>query len=38
MEDKKHICKYCGKEFESGIKLGGHVVGCKLNPKSKETF
>lgn len=36
MEDKKHICKYCGKEFESSRKLGGHVSRCKLNPKTKE--
>lgn len=36
MENKKHICKYCGKEFETGVKLGGHIVLCKLNPKSKE--
>ena len=38
MEDKKHICKFCGKEFESGKKLGGHTVRCKLNPNSKEMY
>lgn len=38
MENDKHICKYCGKEFETGIKLGGHVSRCKLNPKYKETI
>ena len=29
-------CKYCGKEFNSGQKLGGHVRKCKFNPKYKE--
>ena len=28
----KHICKYCGKEFESGQKLGGHTIKCENNP------
>lgn len=35
------ICKYCGKEFESKEKLGGHVTSCKLNPnylKNKENI
>ncbi len=27
-----HKCPYCGKEFISGQKLGGHVVRCKKNP------
>lgn len=36
--DKKHICKYCGKEFETAQKLGGHVSRCKLNPKYKDTI
>lgn len=27
-----HKCKYCGKEFESGVKLGGHVSMCVMNP------
>ena len=34
-------CKYCGKEFESKQKLGGHVTTCKLNPnylKNKENI
>lgn len=30
--DKKHVCKYCGKEFETSVQLGGHVVGCRYNP------
>lgn len=29
---KKFICKFCGKEFDSPSKLGGHVIHCKLNP------
>lgn len=28
-------CKYCGKEFESKQKLGGHVTQCEANPNSK---
>lgn len=36
IEEKKHICKYCGKEFETGIKLGGHITKCKENPKYKD--
>lgn len=36
MENNKHICKFCGEEFETGIKLGGHVSRCKENPKYKE--
>lgn len=32
-----HICKYCGKEFENGIKLGGHVSKCKYNPNNNQT-
>ena len=38
MEKKKHICKYCGKEFETGVKLGGHVSRCNMNPKLNETI
>ena len=38
MENNKHICKYCGKEFETAAKLGGHVSRCKENPKYKETI
>lgn len=26
------VCKFCGKEFDDGRKLGGHVIRCKLNP------
>ena len=28
-----YICKYCGKQFETSQKLGGHTSKCKLNPK-----
>lgn len=34
--NNKHICKFCGEEFETGVKLGGHVSRCKENPKYKE--
>ena len=35
MEDnKKHICKYCKKEFKSGQSLGAHIVHCKDNPNN----
>lgn len=34
--DKKYICKYCNKEFETKQKLGGHIIRCKLNPKYNE--
>jgi uncharacterized Zn-finger protein len=38
LENKKHICKYCGKEFETSQKLGGHVSRCKLNPNIKDLY
>lgn len=31
-------CKYCGKEFETKQKLGGHVNFCKLNPKYEQNL
>ena len=31
-----HICKYCGKEFETAQKLGGHVSRCSLNPNKNQ--
>ena len=35
MEDnKKHICKYCNKEFKSGQSLGAHIIHCNENPNS----
>ena len=33
-ENKKHICKYCKKEFKSGQSLGAHIVHCKENPNN----
>lgn len=27
----KHICPYCGKEFDKCVQLGGHVVWCRSN-------
>ena len=38
MENNKHICRYCGKEFETAVKLGGHVSRCKENPKYQNTI
>ena len=35
-DDKKHICKYCNKEFKSGQSLGAHIVHCKENPNSHQ--
>lgn len=29
-------CKYCGKEFDSKQKLGGHIIWCKQNPDRSE--
>jgi len=31
-----HKCKYCGKEFETGVKLGGHVSKCPMNPNKNQ--
>lgn len=27
-----HDCKYCGLEFETGPKLGSHIIACKERP------
>lgn len=32
-----HFCRYCSREFESGISLGGHTIRCKMNPNSVKT-
>ena len=29
--NKSHICKYCGKEFDEGVQLGGHTRLCKAD-------
>ena len=34
MCNKKHICKYCKKEFKSGQSLGAHIITCKENPNN----
>lgn len=31
-------CKYCGKEFDSGAKLGGHSIHCKENPNNQKIY
>ena len=31
-------CKYCGKEFESKQKLGGHSSRCKDNPSNQKVY
>lgn len=33
---QKTICEFCGENFDSGRKLGGHMTHCKLNPKYDE--
>lgn len=35
---EKHICKYCGKEFDTGKKLGGHITRCRMNPNANHVF
>ena len=34
IDKKKHICKYCNKEFNSGQSLGAHIIHCEENPNS----
>ena len=37
----KHICNFCGKEFQSNQELGGHVSRCQKNPnyeRNKESI
>ena len=29
-----HVCKFCGRKFETGQQLGGHVILCKKNPEN----
>lgn len=31
-KNKTHLCKYCGREFSSGVALGGHTGSCIKNP------
>ena len=37
MEENKHICKYCNKEFNSGQSLGAHIIHCNMNPNSYQS-
>lgn len=32
-----HKCKYCNKEFETGLQVGGHTVWCKHNPNREKS-
>jgi len=34
--NKKHICKYCNLEFETGPSLGTHTRNCISNPKRED--
>lgn len=36
ISSKKNTCPYCGKEFESNYKLGGHLHSCKLHPLKEQ--
>lgn len=31
-------CKFCGKEFENPMSIGGHIAWCKKNPDGKKPF
>jgi hypothetical protein len=31
-------CKFCGKEFQNPMSIGGHVAWCKKNPDGKKPF
>ena len=33
--EEKHICKYCGKSFDTGRALGSHYLHCEKNPNVK---
>lgn len=32
-----HKCRFCDKEFETGLQVGGHVVWCKNNPNRSKS-
>ena len=32
----EHTCGFCDRSFDSGRKLGSHMMNCKLNPKYAE--
>lgn len=33
-----HKCKYCDKEYETGVKLGGHTTTCVNNPNRRKNI
>lgn len=33
--NKKFACPYCGKEFDTGVQIGGHIAGCPNHPHKK---
>lgn len=35
---KEHKCKFCNKEYATGVQLGGHTVWCKLNPNREKNI
>lgn len=35
---KNHVCKFCGKDFNSGVGLGGHIVLCANNQNRENTI
>ena len=37
-KNKPHKCKYCNKEFETGVKLGGHTRMCPKNPNHDANY
>ena len=37
MNEKKYICKYCGKQCNNGQSLGGHMVNCQNNYKKQQS-
>jgi len=36
--EKIKTCIYCKKDFETGLKLGGHVITCESNPTRNQTI
>lgn len=38
IDQDRHVCRYCGKAFDTARKLGGHVSRCSKRPGSNELF
>jgi very-short-patch-repair endonuclease len=36
--EKIKTCIYCKKDFETGSKLGGHIITCEFNPTRSQTI